>query len=187
MKKAVYILFAQIFCSLAFAQNVSIIGTESGLKNPTVYSVVQDQWGFVWIGTRDGLYRYNEGQAELFNFQDSTNVIRSNNIQSLLCTSDSVLYVGMQLGGVVAIDLKNFRPISDQITPQLPEATSVISLYESSNGTIWAGTSGTGIFYLKPNSGTWKQLLSENYFEDLKFCFEFRFFIFSSCDSYKKS
>ena len=75
----------------------------------------------------------------------------------------------MQLGGIVSVDLKNFRPISDQVTPQLPEATSVISLYESANGTIWAGTSGTGIFYLKPNSGTWKQLLSENYFEELSF------------------
>ena len=173
MKKFLFTIISQFLCILLYAQNVSIIGTESGLKNPTVYSVVQDQWGFVWIGTRDGLYRYNEGQAELFNFQDSTNVIRSNNIQSLLCTNDSILYVGMQLGGIVSVDLKNFRPISDQITPQLPEATSVISLYESANGTIWAGTSGTGIFYLKPNSGTWKQLLSENYFEELKFCFDF--------------
>jgi ligand-binding sensor domain-containing protein/two-component sensor histidine kinase len=35
------------------------ITTEEGLPNQTIYSVVQDQKGFIWLGTDAGLYRYD--------------------------------------------------------------------------------------------------------------------------------
>ncbi|MBT7659603.1 MAG: hypothetical protein HN571_04940, partial [Bacteroidetes bacterium] len=53
-------------------QSIRHISSAEGLNNPTVYSIVQDPWGFVWIGTRDGLYKYNEGRAASFSFLDST-------------------------------------------------------------------------------------------------------------------
>ena len=69
-------------------QSARHVGAAEGLNNPTVYSIVQDDWGFVWIGTRDGLYKYNEGRARSFPFLDSTDFRRSNNVQSLLVTQD---------------------------------------------------------------------------------------------------
>ena len=90
-----------------FGQEARLIDASQGLNNPTVYDIVQDQWGFIWIGTRDGLYRYNEGKAANISFLDSTTERRSNNVQSLLVTQDSVLYIGLQLGGIVSVDLSN--------------------------------------------------------------------------------
>ena len=60
-----------VACSLfASGQSIRHIGAAEGLNNPTVYSIVQDDWGFVWIGTRDGLYKYNEGwRCEMFDVE----------------------------------------------------------------------------------------------------------------------
>ena len=126
-----------------FGQEARLIDASQGLNNPTVYDIVQDQWGFIWIGTRDGLYRYNEGKATNISFLDSTAERRSNNVQSLLVTQDSVLYIGLQLGGIVSVDLSNLSARPDKKCPQLPANYSIISLYETRDGTIWAGTAET--------------------------------------------
>ena len=173
MRRFLYtVLF--VACSLfASGQSIRHIGAAEGLNNPTVYSIVQDDWGFVWIGTRDGLYKYNEGLARSFPFLDSTDFRRSNNVQSLLVTQDSVLLIGLQLGGIMGVDLESLRPIPDSKIPQLPREISIISLHQDSEGTIWAGSSGSGIFQLRPGSEKWKRFVSDEYAEDLKFIFDF--------------
>lgn len=163
-----------LLCSVfAQGQTVRHIGAAEGLNNPTVYSVVQDNWGFVWVGTRDGLYKYNEGRARSFPFLDSTDFRRSNNVQSLLVTEDSVLLIGLQLGGIMGVDLKSLRPIPDAKIPQLPREISIISLHQDNEGIIWAGSSGSGIFLLKPGSDQWERFVSDTYAADLKFIFDF--------------
>lgn len=154
-------------------QSIRHISSAEGLNNPTVYSIVQDPWGFVWIGTRDGLYKYNEGRAASFSFLDSTVNRRSNNVQSLLVTKDSTLIIGLQLGGIVGVDLKVLRPINDSLLPQLPRNISVISLHQDNEGTLWAGSSGLGAFQLKAGSKSWERLQSQDFNEDLKFIFDF--------------
>ena len=154
-------------------QSARHVGAAEGLNNPTVYSIVQDDWGFVWIGTRDGLYKYNEGSARSFPFLDSTDFRRSNNVQSLLVTQDSILLIGLQLGGIMGVDLKSLRPIPDNKIPQLPREVSIICLHQDSEGTIWAGSSGSGIFQLRPGSEKWERFVSNEYAEDLKFIFDF--------------
>ena len=154
-------------------QSIRHISSAEGLNNPTVYSIVQDPWGFVWIGTRDGLYKYNEGRAASFSFLDSTVNRRSNNVQSLLVTKDSTLIIGLQLGGIVGVYLKVLRPINDSLLPQLPRNISIISLHQDNEGTLWAGSSGLGAFQLKAGSKSWERLQSQDFNEDLKFIFDF--------------
>jgi len=157
----------------SFGQEARLIDASQGLNNPTVYDIVQDQWGFIWIGTRDGLYRYNEGKAANISFLDSTTERRSNNVQSLLVTQDSVLYIGLQLGGIVSVDLSNLSARSDKKCPQLPANYSIISLYETRDGTIWAGTSGNGSYFLRPGADRWQQLIGKIHGADIAFCFDF--------------
>jgi ligand-binding sensor domain-containing protein/DNA-binding CsgD family transcriptional regulator len=167
------VLLGFVLSVSGYGQEARLIDANQGLNNPTVYDVVQDPWGFAWIGTRDGLYRYNEGRATNVSFLDSTAERRSNNVQSLLVTSDSVLYIGLQLGGVVSIDLSTLSVRPDRACPQLPSDYSIISLYESSDGTIWAGTSGNGTFYLRKGSDRWQQLIAKIHGAEIAFCFDF--------------
>lgn len=157
----------------SIGQEARLIDASQGLNNPTVYDIVQDPWGFIWIGTRDGLYRYNEGKATNISFLDSTTERRSNNVQSLLVTQDSVLYIGLQLGGIVSVDLSNLNARPDKKCPQLPANYSIISLYETRDGTIWAGTSGNGSYFLRPGADRWQQLIGKIHGADIAFCFDF--------------
>jgi len=172
MRFKVLIFFFVLSVSSA-GQEVRIIDGSEGLNNPTVYDVVQDPWGFTWLGTRDGLYRYNEGKATTFSFLDSTTARRSNNVQSLLVTQDSLLMIGLQLGGIVSVDLKTLQPRSDLSCPQLPLSSSIISLYETSNGTLWAGTNGNGTYFLEKGSGEWTPLRGKIHGNEIAFCFDF--------------
>ena len=52
MRLKVLLLFLVLSVSSA-GQEVRIIEGSEGLNNPTIYDVVQDQWGFTWLGTRD--------------------------------------------------------------------------------------------------------------------------------------
>ena len=166
------IVFVLVVSGLS-GQTFSSIDGGMGLNHPTVYDIEQDPWGFIWIGTRDGLYKFNEGRANQVSFLDSTELRRSNNVQSLLVSQDSTLYIGLQLGGLMGYDLSTMSIIPDDKIPQLPKDLSVISLYQSNKGTLWAGTAGAGIYYLLPESNRWKRLKEDKFPNELFFCFDF--------------
>lgn len=171
--RRILVLLGFVLSLSGVAQQARLIDANQGLNNPTVYDVVQDPWGFVWVGTRDGLYRYNEGRAVSVPFLSQTQERRSTNVQSLLVSSDSLLYVGLQLGGIMSIDLATLSVRDDTDCPQLPSNFSIISLYETQDGTIWAGTNGNGTYFLRPDSGRWEQLLSKVHGAAISFCFDF--------------
>ena len=167
------LLFALASPALLWGQNISHVGPSEGLLHPTVYDIAQDPYGFVWIGTRGGLYRYNEGQAKEFSFLDSTSVRRSRNVQSLLVTQDSTLLIGLQRGGIVHYDLTTLRPFPEKSLPELPGLPTVIGSYQDRFGTIWIGTHGRGVFYLPKGWNDWVKMESIEYDKSLEYCFEF--------------
>ena len=44
----------------------------SGLSNSHVKSIIQDSYGFIWLGTRNGLNRYDGVSMKLYNCYDET-------------------------------------------------------------------------------------------------------------------
>ncbi|MET3979569.1 signal transduction histidine kinase/ligand-binding sensor domain-containing protein/DNA-binding response OmpR family regulator [Mucilaginibacter sp. UYP25] len=59
-----FIFFILMFCAISsFGQNQNLkfehIGTGEGLSQINVAAIIQDSRGFMWIGTRDGLNRYD--------------------------------------------------------------------------------------------------------------------------------
>ena len=173
MQRGIWLIVFVLVVSGLSGQTFSSIDGSLGLNHPTVYDIEQDPWGFVWIGTRDGLYKFNEGRANQVSFLDSTNFRRSNNVQSLLVSQDSILYIGLQLGGLMGYDLSTMSIKPDDEIPYLPNDLSVISLFQSNKGTIWAGTAGAGIYYLLPTSSEWQRLQDDKFPNELFFCFDF--------------
>ena len=90
----------------AFANNVNQtplkferISIAEGLSQSYVYDIIQDDNGFIWIATQDGLNRY-DGKNFVYYRHDSTdkNSIADNFIRKLFIDNKNVLWVGTNEG-----------------------------------------------------------------------------------------
>jgi len=64
------------FSNLANAQSVHDLGIEHGLSNKTVTAFHKNKFGLMWLGTKDGLNRYDGYLFKIFRnrHQDSTSL-----------------------------------------------------------------------------------------------------------------
>lgn len=131
---------------------------EKGLCHNNVFSILQDQFGFMWFGTQDGLARYDGRGFKIFypNPQD-TNSIASGNFGKLLQSRDGYLWLGTWGEG-----LDRFDPVNQTIThftynPQKPGGVSshlISFLFEDKDSNIWIGYSYSGMDRYDIKTGT---------------------------------
>ncbi len=77
----------------------SEISLEQGLSQSTVTSIVQDSVGFVWIGTNDGLNRYDGLSIKVYNYQrDKPSSISNGWINSMVYDAKGQLWIGTNRG-----------------------------------------------------------------------------------------
>lgn len=115
-KKYLTLLFSFISI-LTFAQNIHFqtIGVENGISQPTVTSIYQDEFGIIWIGTKDGLNRYNGTDFYIFRPKESDkNSLYNNNIGTICGDRDGHIYIRCKYA-VVEYDIKKdaFHTIRD--------------------------------------------------------------------------
>ncbi|MFZ0389524.1 MAG: two-component regulator propeller domain-containing protein [Calditrichia bacterium] len=123
--------------------------TDQGLSQNAVQCVVQDKQGFIWIGTQDGLNKYDGYRFTIYKHDplDSTS-LSENYIQSMLTDRDGYIWIGTINGG-----LNRFNPQTGRFRRYLhdPEdslslgSNVVLSLWEDHAGNIWVGTYGGGL------------------------------------------
>src|SRR5258706_1763959 len=75
--------------------NFKFYGQEQGLQNMAVQVVLQDRTGFLWVGTQNGLFRYDGSAFAAFGKADGLPGAR---IESLHETADGTLWVGTRVG-----------------------------------------------------------------------------------------
>jgi signal transduction histidine kinase/ligand-binding sensor domain-containing protein/DNA-binding response OmpR family regulator len=72
---------------------------ETGLSNNSVMACIQDQRGFVWLGTKEGLNRFDGFQFKIFlHSQSDTNCLVNNYISSLYEDGDGWIWIGTSDG-----------------------------------------------------------------------------------------
>ncbi|WP_168196294.1 hybrid sensor histidine kinase/response regulator transcription factor [Echinicola soli] len=75
------------------------ITTHDGLSHSTVYTIAQDHKGYIWIGTREGLNRYNSyGLKTYYNGQENTGGLSADRILCLKPASEQRLFIGTSEG-----------------------------------------------------------------------------------------
>ena len=131
------------------------LGTESGLSQVAVSSITQDQDGFIWIGTQEGLNRYDGYRFETYYHRDDDpQSLSHDSVWDLLADSQGNLWVGTDAG------LNRYNETSnkferyplDGVFAADPRArhSSIHTLFEDSKGRIWIGT-GAGLVVLQPS------------------------------------
>jgi len=117
----------------------SRITSSYGLSNSNVRCILQDSQGFLWVGTEDGLNRFDGYGFKIYRKSegDSTGLIK-NSINTLLEDSHGTLWVATRGGGLHHYDRRLDRFI--RIT-QFSFNCDIVGMLEDSNKHVWiAGT-----------------------------------------------
>jgi signal transduction histidine kinase/ligand-binding sensor domain-containing protein/DNA-binding response OmpR family regulator len=139
-----------LFSVLSYAQSGEMqfehFSLEEGLSATTVLSILQDSRGFLWIGTYDGLNRYDGYSFTTFKHDPSdSSSLSSNNIWTLFEDSSGVLWIGTWSNGLNKFDKEQEKFIRYSAIPDDPKCLSsneVTSICQGLNNQLWIGTKG---------------------------------------------
>ena len=116
--------------------------TENGLPQNTVHSIAQTKDGYVWIGTEEGLARFDGVRFTVFDKQN-TPQLKSNYIRTLLADRQGALWIGTAEGLVRMLNGKFTLFTTNEGLP----SDTVQALYEDREGNLWVATAtGLGLF-----------------------------------------
>lgn len=122
------------------------ITSENGLSDNEVTAIVQDRQGFMWIGTKSGLNRYDS--RDFYHFlhkeNDATSIC-GDHITCLEIDKDSLLWIGTATSG---LSCYNFR------TGKFTNYTTANSKISSNNIVAIAFDSLTNRLYIGSNTAT---------------------------------
>ena len=110
--------------------------TENGLPQNTVQAVVQTRDGYIWIGTQEGLAKFNGTGFVVFD-KENTPQLKSNDIRALLEDRNGALWISTSYG---LVRMQGGKFTSFTSNEGLPD-NSVGPVAEASDGTIWIATS----------------------------------------------
>jgi len=138
-----------ILFSVLCAQNTNHLQfehftTQTGLSQNAVYSILQDQKGFMWFGTRFGLNRYNGRDFKKFLHDPTDSESLPGYFITALCEDkDGFIWVGTNAEGVSRYNPRtekftNFR--NDPGNPYSIHNNFISAIYEDDRGFIWVGT-----------------------------------------------
>lgn len=155
--KIKYFIFCLIFVTHTFLFSNNDLGykidsriiIQKGLSQSRIKCIIEDERGFMWFGTDDGLNRYDGYTFKIFrnNPNDSTS-LHNNTINSMVEDDQGNIWIGTSNGITV------FNPYSE-IFKSFPEVASasqsdgsklITSCVIDKEYNIWYSTAGSGIF-----------------------------------------
>ena len=155
--KVLSILFVASLAATADCQSLffSTLTTRDGLPSNIISAIAQDRHNFVWIGTANGLCRYDGYRLKIFKREESENTIPANEISSLL-VDDNYLWVGTWRG-LCKINTATF----ETTRIDLKENNVIRTLYKDKNKNVWIGTA-TGLVRYSPRDQQFRTYTVQN-------------------------
>ncbi|MPQ47223.1 response regulator [Marinifilum sp. N1E240] len=134
MKKIVILFVFVINLFVGYAQDIYFdhLDLKDGLSQISVTAIEQDHLGTMWIGTRDGLNRYNGYEIDVFRHdRQNSNSLLGNNIRDLQADDSSRIWI-LTWEGLSSYNIKTEELIN------YPH--NEINCFYIGKGTIWVGT-----------------------------------------------
>ncbi|WP_421946729.1 hybrid sensor histidine kinase/response regulator transcription factor [Phaeodactylibacter xiamenensis] len=129
-------------------------GVGEGLSQSTVLSAHQDNYGFLWLGTRDGLNRFDGYAFEVFRRQPADSTSLANNVINDI-TGDSLGNIWIATQGGVSRYLINQSGFLNYTFHNLAQQETRC-LWIDPHHQLWAGTND-GLFRYNPATDAFEQ------------------------------
>ncbi len=126
-----------------FTYEINTIPLKGELVNLFGRCFLQDNDGFIWFGSEDGLYRYNGSSYTIFrNIPDDPTSISNNQVHALIEDSEGIIWVGTYSG------LNRFDKYTETFQRYLHEKGNPVSIknhridqiVEDKEGYLWIAT-----------------------------------------------
>ena len=168
-KRVLAVITLYIYLNLSvgtiFAQNqpnFKTLNIDNGLSQSTAEAIFQDSNGYIWIGTNDGLNRYNGVDVKIFKSTlDNTN-LASSYILSINEDNSKRLWVGTD-AGISIIDLsdysiKNYKYFFDE-NGNKGELLNVHTILKTTSGHMLVGTYN-GVHILNEENNRFERVIN---------------------------
>ena len=124
---------------------------EDGLPQASVNAIAQTNDGYIWLGTQEGLVRFDGVQFKVFD-KSSVDILRSNDIRVLSVGPRGVLWIGTRDAGLMRYREGVFSANESESPLNSARITSIVS--SEVHGHIWVGTAEQGVWTLKNGVAT---------------------------------
>ncbi len=164
------VILLSVLCALSaipqtYEYFFSQLTDADGLSQSTIFSMIQDKDGYLWLGTIDGLNRYDGYEFKVYSNDPSDSLSISDNfISALFEDSNGLIWVGTVNGYLNCFDKKTEKfkrySINNYFSSSVDyqddyyeyplafsrnQNNTVTTITEDKNGDLWIGTWGNGI------------------------------------------
>lgn len=129
------------------------VEVENGLSQNSVYAILQDEKGFMWFGTQDGLNRYDGTSFKVFkrDIGNSSSSIVSNVVTSIMQDHNNIIWLGTTDGVSLYNPLyESFSRLEVKTEKGEAIAGVIRDIKTDKSGNIWIASSEKGLYRLSP-------------------------------------
>ncbi len=148
----IYLLGSMYLSAQITDVHFSHLSINDGLSQNSVHAICQDNLGFMWFGTKDGLNRYDGRHFKIFQSDPfDNNSLSGNNITTLYEDANQHLWIGTTVGLTrYNPRTESFRRIHLNALSHKNEPERINSITEDHLNQIWVATANEGLFVLRP-------------------------------------
>ncbi|MDR3389564.1 MAG: ATP-binding protein [Rudaea sp.] len=145
---------AEALATIPFFHN---FGVADGLPSSTVWKLAQDRDGYLWIGTADGLARYDGVTFRVYRHDAADPAsLSGNDVTALFVDRDNRVWCGGEDAGLNLLDthrsaFRHFRHDANDAASL--GGDDVWAIGQDGGGTIWVGSYAGGLDRLAPDLG----------------------------------
>jgi signal transduction histidine kinase/CheY-like chemotaxis protein/streptogramin lyase len=131
------------------------LGAADGLPSSTVWKLAQDRDGFIWVGTADGLARYDGVGFRVYR-HDAADLasLSGNDVTALFVDRDNRVWCGGEDAGLNLLDARraDFRHFRHDANDAASlGGDDVWAIGQDGSGAIWVGAYAAGLQRLAPD------------------------------------
>ncbi len=140
--------FIGLFCLLSFSLQSSVplftsFNKNEGLDNKFIKAIAEDNYGYIWVGTTSGIYKFN---SDKFIKLTVNKKLENVHVSDLFIDNKNDLWIGTKKNGLLLYS----KNVLKKIQPKDGEINSITKFATNGNNRVWVGTS-KGVYTLSKN------------------------------------